>query len=666
VVAPSVHLVSMPWSKPLSTPVQLGTLKSFLRQSNPSVLVKTYPAYFAIPFACAGKKSAECTAFSDDCESLDDWIYWLLYHKRFVLEDKRFGKKAVEAALAQIEGNGSTRRRLPDIRGGIQRIARLERATFRYLDKEIVPQLARNGVNLVGFSIVYHQSYASLLAARYLSLKHPGSNLMFVFGGIAATFPTTHAVFQDAGIQGLFCLGEGEVRLANIVSAIQQSPVQDIGSLLNSMHDPESRILSIQREAEIPPPIPSSERVPLNPKGIPHQIDSLGSLPPPDYEDYMEYVESVAKTAQDYAQMREVHIELLLEGSRGCFARCDFCSDNQHWTGFRTVKPAKVLQETLSLRDRYGVARVTYVDDLCDSWIGNFSRDLVDQEIKVPSFINLRAHHPEEYWTQLWLSGVWKCLVGIESLSDDLLVAMGKGTKVISNLKAMKYLSELGIVSISNIMTHHPKSTAEDIDKTERLIKQLPHFLSFPVSKFCLFYGSPIHLDMAKRHGGIEPLAKYPIGSEDFIITGEYHPGQNLNGELSARWDQFTAWYEKFRRQKRGTLLVVQNPDGWLKITDSRKPGKPAITWLNGDEARVYGLAHRGPNFNQLTIESGVPERRLADIVNKLCHQGVLLRLNDNVLAIALRERWELVQNYYRWRLQQQVKAKQANSQEQI
>jgi len=60
------------------------------------------------------------------------------------------------------------------------------------------------------------------------------------------------------------------------------------------------------------------------------------------------------------------------------------------------------------------------------------------------------------------------------------------------NLRAMKYLSELEIVSNSNLITQHPKSTLADVRETKRVLKAIPHFQKLSLSRFELDAGSPI------------------------------------------------------------------------------------------------------------------------------------------------------------------------------
>ena len=60
-----------------------------------------------------------------------------------------------------------------------------------------------------------------------------------------------------------------------------------------------------------------------------------------------------------------------------------------------------------------------------------------------------------------------------------MLKAIGKGTRVVHNLTAHKYLSELGIEPTNNLITHHPASKVADVLETRRIVRQVPHWGPF-------------------------------------------------------------------------------------------------------------------------------------------------------------------------------------------
>lgn len=174
---------------------------------------------------------------------------------------------------------------------------------------------------------------------------------------------------------------------------------------------------------------------------------------------------------------------------------------------------------------------------------------------------------------------------------------------------------------MSNLITHHPKSTLEDIVETRRVLKLVPHFLPFCISKFCLYYGSPIYLEFEARAGGVAPIVKYPIGDAEFMITGEYCPVKSGERSLHASWDRFTVWYVKFKKAKKGTLRVTRYPDDSLEIVDLRNLGKRLVTRLSGDEARLYNLAHQGPSLKILEKELGILRGTIESSINRLCRR---------------------------------------------
>ena len=106
--------------------------------------------------------------------------------------------------------------------------------------------------------------------------------------------------------------------------------------------------------------------------------------------------------------------------TRGCFGRCDFCAQNRSWDGFRKRTAEEVFRDTLTLTRRYHTAHVQFADSVCDTWARRYARMVVEARLYQRSFMDLRAHHPEELWTLLALAGVEDIQIGVEALSAPL------------------------------------------------------------------------------------------------------------------------------------------------------------------------------------------------------------------------------------------------------
>ena len=75
-------------------------------------------------------------------------------------------------------------------------------------------------MNVVGFTVVYDQIYASIFAASYLRDRYPGFKFLFLFGGYSVTIPKVAEIFARLQVPGLFVIGEGERKLEMIARTL--------------------------------------------------------------------------------------------------------------------------------------------------------------------------------------------------------------------------------------------------------------------------------------------------------------------------------------------------------------------------------------------------------------------------------------------------------------
>ena len=68
-----------------------------------------------------------------------------------------------------------------------KRLRELSLATKAYLDNEVAPHFLAQGLNVVGFTVVYDQIYASIFAANYLRKRYPGFRFLFSSSAVTAS-----------------------------------------------------------------------------------------------------------------------------------------------------------------------------------------------------------------------------------------------------------------------------------------------------------------------------------------------------------------------------------------------------------------------------------------------------------------------------------------------
>lgn len=628
------QLISMPLAPPGTPSIQLACLKAHLdRVFKGRSDCRTHSAFFSILHDFKGRSFQ---AFFQEYRDYREYLYLPLYLRRFgpVGSRRRPGGGIPLRALRLGQAGPLS----PEVIRG------LEQATCRFLDGPVAQGLLVRGLNLIGFTLNFPQVYASLYAAEHLRRRYPERHFLFVFGGAAASLPNVYGLLRDLGIPGVVVVGEGEKKLELLLRTVRRLPPAQVRDTLAEVPGLDPGIIVIARE-----PGPDLARAARH--GA--QVRSLDELAAPDYDEYFAAVRSACADGQAYAAFCS-GTDILVEGSRGCFSRCDFCGLNRIWHGFRTRSPGRLMHSTLTLTRRHHTSKVVFVDNVCDAWAEDYARMLVRRGIRQRMFMELRSDHPEPFWTLLALAGVEAVQVGVEALSPPLLKAIGKGTRVIHNLATQKYLSELGIFPNNLLITHHPASTVADVRETRRVLDQIPHWSAFYPNEFLLEPGSRLYSRLGPRAcAKLRPARSFRVPPPVRRLALEYafETPASLRPppQVMRAWDGFARHYRRALTRQQATqprLDVVKVAPLALRITDTRT-GKMSLREVSGDAAKVYDACHAGLTSGEIVAATGLSADSVRAALARFTRLKLVLRLEDRYLSLALRPRDELLRRFF-------------------
>jgi radical SAM superfamily enzyme YgiQ (UPF0313 family) len=628
------HLLAMPWAQPNTPSIQLACLKAHLDRVRPGHGdCRAYSAFFSILHDFKGGTFLE---FFDAVERYREYVYLPLYLRRFGPEEFR-RRSTIARVVKALRTPWDRPLSVPLLDG-------LERATCRFLDRQVGPRLIARGLNLVGFSLNYHQVYSSLYAAEHLRRRFPDRHFLFVYGGSSASLPTVYRRLADLGIPGVIVVGEGEKKLELLVRACEGLPLAEAGAALAAVAGLDPGIIVIGEPVDLEMP---------NPTRYATQVKALADLARPDYDEYFAALRTACADQETYAAFRAT-TKVLVEGSRGCFASCDFCGLNRVWQGFRKRSADQVLRDTVALTRRYRTSQVVFVDSVCDTWAEPYARMLVQRGIRPELFMELRANHPERFWTVLALAGLENVQVGLEAISSPLLKAIGKGTTVMHNLAAHKYLSELGIRPSNCLMTHHPASTMADVRETRRIVSQIPHWGPLLPTEFGVEPGSPLYEGLSpEERARLKPARcfRLPAGTARYALEYAFEMPETLNPgqDVMRAWSAFARQHRRALARyeaERPRLDVVRIAPGTLRLADTRR-GRLRYYDVSGDAARVYDTCHAGLTLDQIVRATGLSRETVSATLARFLRVQLVLRVDDSYLSLALRPRDELLLRFF-------------------
>jgi radical SAM superfamily enzyme YgiQ (UPF0313 family) len=383
------------------------------------------------------------------------------------------------------------------------------------------------------------------------------------------------------------------------------------------------------------------------------QFGSLNEVPLPDYQEYFDTL-SRASADGEFRLSFLKQCQLPIEGSRGCFATCDFCGLNSTWTGFRAASADRVVSQAEELAARHPGPTIFFVDNVCDTWAERYSEQLLERGLRYEAFMELRAHHPESFWTKLALAGVNNIQIGVETFSPGLLAKMGKGTRVFQNIAVQKYLKELGVKSCSNLIFWHPGSTLADVAETRRALEQLSHLDELSTIKFVLVAGSPLYYSLPlEDRQRLRPALKesIPAAVREFAFRfGHIPPGRMaLDRETDSAWQELEDWYEGLKarcRSRPHELTVTRIAPDRLRVLDNRF-GELKEHLLAGADATIHDFCHSARKKERIAAGTGLTAARVEEGLASLVERKLLYETEGFYISLALRPRDELIQRYY-------------------
>ncbi len=171
--------------------------------------------------------------------------------------------------------------------------------------------------------------------------------------------------------------------------------------------------------------------------------------------------------------------------SRGCPANCSFCCSPGMWGRRVRERPvAHVLEELRLLRDRYGRTQVSFKDETFTARptrVRELCQAMVDEQINLWWTCDTRVDCLDEerlYW--LHKAGCFMVSLGVESGSERLLRAMGKGTNLDKIRQGSLLARQFGMQVRFYIILGLPDEEAEDLQASLDLIEACKPNFVFP------------------------------------------------------------------------------------------------------------------------------------------------------------------------------------------
>jgi anaerobic magnesium-protoporphyrin IX monomethyl ester cyclase len=293
-----------------------------------------------------------------------------------------------------------------------------------------------------------------------------------VYGGVFPTYHGPQIMAQDPSFD-FIVRGEGEETVVRLINALEQR--QDLKSVLGVVYR-DGTIPGLRRAAETD--LLCGGRIVENPPApVIRDLDAcrVGW----ELIDHRRYTY--------YGKRRAVVVQF----SRGCPHRCNYCGQHSFWRAWRHHDPVKFAAELARLHREQGVELINFADEnptaSRPAWQA-FLEALIAENVPLILIGTTRAGDIVRDADILHLykkAGVARFLLGMESTDDKTLAAIHKGSTKAIDREAIRLMRKHGIISMAAWVAGFVQEKDSDYWRT---LRQL---LSYDPDQIQALYATP-------------------------------------------------------------------------------------------------------------------------------------------------------------------------------
>jgi ribosomal peptide maturation radical SAM protein 1 len=604
-----VILISMPWALFNRPSIQLGTLKAYLESRSKEFSVATSHPYLEV-----------ASILKPDLYhwiSQNHWVSEALYAPQLFPEQ---AAAAEVLALKYVKKADKKIKRAFHYRLLVERLEKHLKKWARSYDW--------TQYKVMGFSVCFHQLFASLAAARAIKKNHPQATI--VLGGSSCGADIGQSLLNAFDFIDYVIEGEGErgfLDLCASVSGLRANALPE-----NIITRQGGRQDARQKTGNI----------------VDAQVPSLEDLPVPEYSDYF--------TAQKKWFSPAPFVPILpIEFSRGCWwNKCSFCNLNVQWCGYRYKKAAQMLHEVKTLAARHNCLDFTFVDNMLPPAESlHFFKMSGKDHSDFNFFAEIRSAKGDKPLADIFPTyrrgGLSSIQVGIEAFSSSLLQKMKKGISAIENIATMRGAQENSLKLEGNLILQFPGSSQAEVAETLAVLDYVFPYPPLAIAAFFLGHDSPIY---KKPHQyGIKAIVCHPNNFKLFpksiltqinLLIKDYRGDRVHQRKIwkpvlqkIKKWQQYHEERKQDALQK--PLLYYRDGGDFLLIRQELSNRKILYHRLKGTSRQIYlfcthirtekGLCEKFP---------AVPPQKILSFLAELDKKRLLFTEKNKYLALAI------------------------------
>jgi ribosomal peptide maturation radical SAM protein 1 len=329
---------------------------------------------------------------------------------------------------------------------------------------------------LIGFSVVFQQSLASIALAKGLKKRYP--EIPIVFGGASMEDDIADEIMRGCPQVDYLHCGDGEISFPEMVHRLDRG--ESIEGLRGIMWRNGGKIEYAGR--------------------APNFL-AMNDTPIPQFDEYF-----YAREEGGYEHWDESCEPMLpIESARGCWwgekHHCTFCGLNRSGMEFRAKDPERVIEQIEHLSRKHGIYSFNAIDNImAPEYTEKLFRRLAESNTDVELHYEIRPNFSRTQLGRMRKGGLNSVQPGVESLSTNILKSMCKMTTGMRNVELIKWCTYHDITCMYNILMRFPGETVEDYRMQAELVPKILHLQPpWGIVKARADRGSPMYTDPASQ-----------------------------------------------------------------------------------------------------------------------------------------------------------------------
>ena len=474
---------------------------------------------------------------------------------------------------------------------------------------------------LIGFSVVFQQTLASIAFARALKQRHP--DIPIIFGGATFEDDIAEEIMKGCPQVDYIHCGDADETLPETIRRIYRN--ESMKGMPGVMWRDGDQIAYAGRGPN---------------------LRDMNKTPVPDFDEYF-----YARKQGGYGQYDNAQEVLLpIETARGCWwgvkNHCTFCGLNRAGMEFRAKNIDNVIEQLDELSRRYGILDFNAIDNIiAPEYIEKLFGQLAEANTDIRLHYEVRPSLSRAQLKQMRQGGLFSIQPGVESLSTHILKLMRKHTTGMRNLELIKWSTYYGINNLYNILLRFPGETSEDYRKQCEVISQIHHLQApWAIAKARADRGSPMYTEPESQsvtrltpspcYDYLFPKDRFNLNRVSYYF--EHEMGDTLeDSEYNEIFEAVGVWQQRWRQRPK-PYLRYRKAWATILIEDGRNCS-PHETSYSDQYARLYEYCADAHSAKEIAAEfDGAPW--VDEALEEFVERKLMVHLDNRYLSLALPE----------------------------